>query len=84
MFSPKGKTYDSKEFATWFNKKLENSGKITFLIGGSHGLSSDLIKKAQGEISFSSLTFPHQMFRVMALEQIYRAFKINNGEKYHK
>jgi len=84
VFSPKGKTYDSKEFATWLNKTLENSGKVTLVIGGSHGLSSELINQAKSEISFSSLTFPHQMFRVMALEQIYRSFKINAGEKYHK
>jgi 23S rRNA (pseudouridine1915-N3)-methyltransferase len=54
------------------------------VIGGSLGLAEELLKKADRRLSFSEFTFPHQLFRVMLLEQIYRACKINRGERYHK
>lgn len=57
---------------------------ITFIIGGSYGLSAEVHQKAQYRLSFSKFTFPHQLMRVILLEQIYRAFKINRGEAYHK
>jgi 23S rRNA (pseudouridine1915-N3)-methyltransferase len=57
---------------------------LTFVIGGSYGLSSQVIQKAQYLLSFSAFTFPHQLMRVLLLEQVYRAFKINRGESYHK
>lgn len=57
---------------------------ITFIIGGSNGLSDDVIKRADMKLSFSKMTFPHQLFKVLLLEQIYRAFKINANESYHK
>lgn len=57
---------------------------IAFIIGGSYGLSPELIQKAHYRLSFSAFTFPHQLMRVLLLEQIYRAFKINRGETYHK
>ncbi len=63
--------------------RIENS-EITFLIGGSCGIHPDLKKLANEKISFSKLTFPHQLFRVLLLEQIYRSFKIQNNERYHK
>ena len=83
--SPNGKMYDSLEFS----EKLENIAvnsysTITFLIGGSIGLSDKLLNIANEKISFSKLTFPHKLFRVILLEQIYRAFKIANNETYHK
>ena len=83
--SPNGKMYDSLEFS----EKLENIAvnsysTITFLIGGSIGLSDKLLNLANEKISFSKLTFPHKLFRVILLEQIYRAFKIANNETYHK
>jgi len=69
-------------------KKIENIflnySNITFVIGGSHGLSDEIKNRANYKLSFSRLTFPHQLFRVMLLEQIYRVFKINNNEEYHK
>ena len=79
-----GKEYTSIEFA----KKLESiqieNSNITFIIGGSYGLSQNIKEKAKLHLSFSKMTFPHQLFRVLLLEQIYRAYKINNNESYHK
>jgi rRNA large subunit m3Psi methyltransferase RlmH len=72
-----------------FAKKIENFGiqgksQITFVIGGSIGLSPAITNRSQWKCSFSKMTFPHQLFRVMLLEQIYRSFKIIRGETYHK
>lgn len=61
----------------------ENSD-LTFIIGGSYGLSDEVKKRANYSLSFSKLTFPHQLFRVMFLEQLYRTYKIRNNESYHK
>lgn len=63
---------------------IDGISDITFIIGGSNGLSKDIIDMADFKLSFSKLTFPHQLFKVILLEQIYRAFKINAGETYHK
>lgn len=79
-----GKELTSIEFAKKIdNIQLENSN-ITFIIGGSYGLSENIKNKANYHLSFSKMTFPHQLFRVLLLEQIYRAYKINNNESYHK
>ena len=79
-----GKEYDSVEFAEKLrNIQIENSN-IVFIIGGSYGLADSIKDKAKMHLSFSKMTFPHQLFRVLLLEQIYRAFKINNNESYHK
>ena len=61
-----------------------NSSHITFIIGGSLGLSDEVISKANFRLCFSKMTFPHQLIRIFLLEQIYRAFKIANNETYHK
>jgi 23S rRNA (pseudouridine1915-N3)-methyltransferase len=66
------------------NLLIEGYSNITFIIGGSYGLHNDVKEKSNLKLSFSKLTFPHQLFRVILLEQIYRAFKIINNEKYHK
>ncbi|MBM7605116.1 23S rRNA (pseudouridine1915-N3)-methyltransferase [Metabacillus crassostreae] len=58
--------------------------KIAFIIGGSLGLSQQVMKRANDTLSFSKMTFPHQLMRLILLEQIYRAFRINRGEPYHK
>ena len=60
------------------------NSNITFIIGGSYGLSEEVKKRANYSISFSKLTFPHQLFRVILLEQLYRTYKIRNNENYHK
>ena len=79
-----GKQLTSVELATLINQvQIENSN-ITFIIGGSYGLDDEIINLANYHLSFSKMTFPHQLFRVMLLEQIYRSFKINNNESYHK
>lgn len=79
------KQYTSEEFAVFLDKKLvENNASISFVIGGSYGLSEGLRMRSNSSISLSNLTFTHQMSRLILLEQIYRAFKINNNETYHK
>ena len=80
-----GKSFDSVSFS----KEIENillkaRGDIIFVIGGSYGLSDKVIKRADLKLSFSEFTFPHQLMRLILLEQIYRAYKIKNKEKYHK
>ena len=64
--------------------KIYHSSSITFLIGGSLGLSNEVIDKANYRLSFSKMTFPHQLMRLILLEQVYRAFRISNNEPYHK
>ena len=75
----------SEEFAQFLQSKLvEGGSNISFVIGGSYGLSDELKKRCNSSISLSKLTFLHQMTRLILLEQIYRAFKILNNETYHK
>ena len=80
----KGKQFNSVEFAKNVDKILQINSNITFIIGGSNGLNDEVIDLCNEVISFSSLTFPHGFFRGILLEQIYRSFKINNNESYHK
>ena len=79
-----GNKLDSIELARKIDSVFLSHSNITFVIGGSYGLSNETRERANYKLSFSNLTFPHQLFRVMLLEQIYRAFKINNNEEYHK
>ncbi len=79
-----GKEYSSEEFAADFAElALHGRSSLTFLIGGTFGLSKEVRAAADARISFSKLTFTHLMVRLLLVEQIYRAFKINRGEKYH-
>lgn len=79
-----GKQLDSVELAKTIDKIFLNNSTITFIIGSSYGLHKDLKEKANLRLSFSSMTFPHGLFRGILLEQIYRSFKILNNETYHK
>lgn len=79
------KQYPSPKFAKYIEDKFVLGGSyITFMIGGSYGLSDELKKRANDSITLSEMTFTHQMTRLIILEQIYRAFKINRNETYHK
>ena len=79
-----GKEFSSVRFSGFLQKKM-NSGikQLVFVIGGPYGFSQEVYKKAQGKISFSKMTFSHQMFRLFVVEQIYRAFTILKNEPYH-
>ena len=79
-----GKAYSSEDLANKIKQTLLSSSTITFIIGGSYGVSDEVKKSVQERISFGRITMPHNLARVVALEQIYRAFMINSGAKYHK
>ena len=79
-----GEGVSSIDFAKKINNVFNSYSKLTFVIGDSYGLSSLVKKRSNYLLSFSKMTFPHQMFRVILLEQTYRAYKINNNESYHK
>ena len=74
----------SIEFSKLIDRILIERSNITFIIGGSDGLDDEIKALSNYKLSFSKMTFPHQLFRVILLEQIYRAFKIMNNESYHK
>ncbi|MBR3161992.1 MAG: 23S rRNA (pseudouridine(1915)-N(3))-methyltransferase RlmH [Bacilli bacterium] len=79
-----GESLDSLEFSSFIDKMLMINSNIVFIIGGSLGIHEDIKKRADYRLSFSKMTFPHQLFRVIFLEQLYRCFKIINNETYHK
>ena len=79
-----GNQIDSVGLSNKINNTLMINSNITFIIGGSYGLDDSIKKMSNYKLSFSKLTFPHQLFRVVLLEQIYRTFKISNNESYHK
>ena len=79
-----GNKLSSLDFARKIDNNFGVNKNLTFVIGGSYGLSEMVKARSDYRLSFSTLTFPHQLFRVILLEQIYRAYKINNNENYHK
>lgn len=79
-----GKKCSSKGLATLIKNQVDKGQEITFVIGGSYGMSEEVKKSANMLLSFSDATFPHTLFRVMLIEQIYRAFSINADARYHK
>lgn len=79
-----GKQLTSEEFSKTIDKTLINYPNITFIIGGSYGIHDDIKNRSNLKLSFSKMTFPHQLFRIILLEQIYRGFKIIKNESYHK
>ena len=81
----KGKGLSSEQLAQKMDQLgVQGNSDVVFVIGGSLGLSQKLLARADFKLSFSAMTFPHQMMRVILLEQVYRAFKINRNEAYHK
>ncbi len=84
LLDEKGKEYRSIEFANFLQKKM-NSGikQLVLVIGGPYGFSESVYKKAMGKISFSKMTFSHQMIRLFVVEQLYRGFTILKNEPYH-
>ncbi|PLT48035.1 LSU m3Psi1915 methyltransferase RlmH [Paenibacillus pasadenensis] len=80
-----GETWSSEQLAAHLDRQaVYGGGAVSFVIGGSLGLSPAVLKRADKKLSFGRMTYPHQMMRVMLLEQIYRGFRINRGEPYHK
>ena len=79
-----GKQLSSTELSKKIEEIEQINSNITFIIGGSYGLDDEIKNISNFKLSFSKLTFPHQLFRVILLEQIYRAYKIKNNESYHK
>lgn len=80
-----GKMYDSVEFSQRLEKLgVQGKSHIGFVIGGSLGLADSVMKRANETVSFSKMTFPHQLMRVVLLEQVYRGYRISKGEPYHK
>jgi len=80
----RGKQYTSEEFSQKIDDiALNFNSSITFIIGGTLGLNDEILNLCNEKMSFSKMTFPHQLFRVFLLEQIFRAFKISKGETYH-
>jgi len=80
-----GKMKSSEQLAADLDRLATyGKSKVAFVIGGSLGLSNEVMKRANDTLSFSKMTFPHQLMRLILLEQVYRAFRINRGEPYHK
>lgn len=79
-----GNMLSSVELADKMDKTFITNSNITFIIGGSYGLSDNIKKRSNYKLSFSNMTFPHGLFRLIFLEQLYRCFKILNNETYHK
>ena len=79
-----GKQYDSPALAQLIGKMADESGKITLIIGSSHGLADKVKRECDVRLSVSALTFPHQLMRVVLYEALYRSFTILSGKKYHK
>lgn len=79
-----GKEISSLELAEKLDKTFITNSNITFLIGGSYGIHPSIKAQSNFKLSFSKMTFPHQLFRILLLEQLFRSYKILNNEKYHK
>lgn len=79
-----GRFFSSEQLAEKIDDLFQNYSTITFVIGGSYGLDASIKEKSDLSLSFSKMTFPHQLFRILLLEQIYRSYKIIHHESYHK
>ena len=84
LLSPDGRKLNSEEFAAYLQRQIEHNGHLSFLLGGPLGFAQEVESAAEDSLSLSPLTFPHELARVVFLEQLYRAFTILRGEPYHK
>jgi 23S rRNA (pseudouridine1915-N3)-methyltransferase len=84
LLTPEGKLRDSEGLARWLVERMNRGERLAFAIGSSHGFDPDLKKEIPEQMSLSPMTFPHELSRVMFLEQLYRAFTIIRGKDYHK
>jgi 23S rRNA (pseudouridine1915-N3)-methyltransferase len=84
LLTPEGKLRDSEAFAGWLVERMNRGDKLAFAIGSSHGFDPGLKRDIPEQMSLSPMTFPHELSRVMFLEQLYRAFTIIRGKDYHK
>lgn len=84
LMAIEGKQFSSEEFANKISKDSLKSSQLSFVIGSSYGVCEEVKQKIPNKISFGLSTFPHNLARIMLLEQIYRSFMINTGAKYHK
>jgi 23S rRNA (pseudouridine1915-N3)-methyltransferase len=84
LLDEKGKTFTSRQFSQRLQKHM-NAGRkrVVYVIGGAYGFSDQVYERANGKLALSAMTFSHQMVRLIAIEQLYRAFTILNGEPYH-
>jgi len=82
--TPGGQQLSSEKLAAFMQTQADNARRLVFIIGGAHGLSNEILNMCHTKLSFSQMTFPHRLFRVMLLEQLFRACKINKNEPYHK
>jgi len=83
LLDEKGIQYNSVEFSTYIQKRMNSGINVVFVVGGPFGFSQELYDRAQSKVALSKLTFSHQMVRLFFVEQLYRAFTILKGEKYH-
>jgi 23S rRNA (pseudouridine1915-N3)-methyltransferase len=84
LLTPEGRLRDSEGLAQWLAERMNRGERLAFALGSSHGFDPDLKKEIREQISLSPLTFPHELSRVIFLEQLYRAFTILRGKDYHK
>jgi 23S rRNA (pseudouridine1915-N3)-methyltransferase len=84
LLTPEGKLRDSEGFARWLVERMNRGESLAFALGSSHGFEPGLKQEVREQMSLSPMTFPHELSRVMFLEQLYRAFTIIRGKDYHK
>ncbi len=84
LFDRRGKEISSEELAEFLKETFQTTSELTFVIGGSYGVGDNVSERCKTKISFGKITYPHQLMRVIACEQIYRAFMINANAEYHK
>jgi 23S rRNA (pseudouridine1915-N3)-methyltransferase len=84
LLTPEGKLRDSETLAKWLGERMDRGDSLAFVLGSSHGFDLVLKAEVREQLSLSPLTFPHELSRVMLLEQLYRAFTILRGKEYHK